>query len=572
MQELQNGTTLQEGKYRIEKMLGQGGFGITYKAVMKGSVTGSLGGMTVNIPVVLKEFFMDSVCLRVDGTRVSVPSTGSKEQTDRYRQKFIKEANNIASLSHPNIVQVMDVFEENGTVYYVMEYLEGGSLRQMMDKGALPEAQALEYIRQIGSALQYMHEEKHLCHLDVKPGNIMLTADGQAKLIDFGISKGYDKYGNETSSTPVGLSPGYAPLEQYQNALQDFSPVTDIYSLGATLLALLTGETPPEAAVVVNEDGIGECPSYVSPAVWQAINDAMEPKKKHRPQSMAKFLEMLDVQIDHERTVPTDGSGKEETKVVVEQQVAEETQVVNTPLTAPVEIVHVGNVSFKMIRVEGGTFTMGATSEQGWWSRFSDEKPTHNVTLSTYYIGETEVTQELWEEVMGSNPSKFKGSRHPVEMVSWEECQKFIRRLNQRTGLNFRLPTEAEWEYAARGGRKSRGYKYSGSSNPDDVAWYEENIGNTTLPVAQKHANELGLYDMSGNVWEWCQDWYGSYSSSSQTNPTGPSSGSTRVFRGGSWIDRAGCCRISFRDCNSSSSRRGSLGLRLAVACQEPGT
>ena len=312
MQELQNGTTLQGGKYRIEKMLGQGGFGITYKAVMKGSVTGSLGGMTVNIPVVLKEFFMDSVCLRVDGTRVSVPSTGSKEQTDRYRQKFIKEANNIASLSHPNIVQVMDVFEENGTVYYVMEYLEGGSLRQMMDKGALPEVQALEYVRQIGSALQYMHEEKHLCHLDVKPGNIMLTADGQAKLIDFGISKGYDKYGNETSSTPVGLSPGYAPLEQYQNALQDFSPVTDVYSLGATLLALLTGETPPEAAVV-NEDGLGDRPSRISSHIWQAIESAMHPKRKDRPQYMKAFLEMLEEkETDDEKTVPTNGYSKEE--------------------------------------------------------------------------------------------------------------------------------------------------------------------------------------------------------------------------------------------------------------------
>lgn len=294
MQELHNGTLLQGGKYKIEYMLGQGGFGITYRALMKGAVSGSLGGMTVNVPVVVKEFFIKDFCMRVDGsTYVSVPSTGSKEQTDRYRQKFIKEAKNTASLSHPNIVKVIDVFEENGTVYYVMEYLEGDSLRQLMENGPLPEQQAVAYIRQIGDALRYMHDEKHLCHLDVKPSNIMLNAEGMAMLIDFGISKSYDEKGNETSSTPVGLTQGYAPLEQYQNALHEFSPVTDIYSLGATLLALLTGQVPPEASIV-NEDGLGSCPPYISQKVWQAINAAMQPKRKDRPQHVSTFLDILD--------------------------------------------------------------------------------------------------------------------------------------------------------------------------------------------------------------------------------------------------------------------------------------
>lgn len=294
MQELYSGALLQSGRYKIEYMLGQGGFGITYRALMKGAVSGSLGGMTVNVPVVVKEFFIKDFCMRVDGsTYVSVPSTGSQEQTDRYRQKFIKEAKNTASLSHPNIVKVIDVFEENGTVYYVMEYLEGDSLRQLMENGPLPEQQAVAYIRQIGDALRYMHDEKHLCHLDVKPSNIMLNAEGMAMLIDFGISKSYDEKGNETSSTPVGLTQGYAPLEQYQNALHEFSPVTDIYSLGATLLALLTGQVPPEASIV-NEDGLGSCPPYISQKVWQAINAAMQPKRKDRPQHVSTFLDILD--------------------------------------------------------------------------------------------------------------------------------------------------------------------------------------------------------------------------------------------------------------------------------------
>ena len=221
------------------------------------------------------------------------------------------------------------------------------------------------------------------------------------------------------------------------------------------------------------------------------------------------------------------------------------------------------NLINNMVRVDGGTFTMGATSEQGSEAE-SDEKPAHQVTLSSFSIGKYEVTQEEWEAVMGSNPSYFKGKKLPVENVSWDDCQKFIRKLNQLTGKHFRLPTEAEWEYAARGGNKSRGYKYPGGNDIGSVAWYSGNSGSMTHDVGQKQANELGLYDLSGNVWEWCQDWYGDYSSSSQTNPTGSSSGSYRVYRGGSWIDDAGYCRVSNRSGGTPVYRGNGLGLRLA--------
>ncbi|MCQ2256581.1 MAG: formylglycine-generating enzyme family protein [Bacteroidaceae bacterium] len=225
----------------------------------------------------------------------------------------------------------------------------------------------------------------------------------------------------------------------------------------------------------------------------------------------------------------------------------------------------VKGVTFDMIRVDGGKFTMGATSEQGNDAQ-SDEKPAHNVTLNSYYIGKTEVTQELWQAVMGSNPSHFKGSKKPVENVSWDDCQKFISKLNSLTGKRFRLPTEAEWEFAARGGTKSRGYKYSGSDNIFSVAWYTDNSGGTTHEVAQKVSNELGIYDMSGNVYEWCQDWYGSYSSSSQTNPTGPASGSYRVYRGGSWSSNAWNCRSANRFKDSPGYGGYILGLRLSLS------
>ena len=240
------------------------------------------------------------------------------------------------------------------------------------------------------------------------------------------------------------------------------------------------------------------------------------------------------------------------------------TQDGTTPPSSQGRTFTIGGVQFKMIAVEGGTFTMGATSEQGK-DAWDNEKPTHSVTLSNYSIGETEVTQALWQAVMGSNPSYFSGSNRPVEEVSWNDCQDFISRLNTMTGENFRLPTEAEWEFAARGGNKSRGYKYAGSNTIDNVAWYWHYSNSETHNVATKQANELGLYDMSGNVWEWCYDWYGSYSSSAQTNPTGPTSGYSRVYRGGGWSTDAGYCRTSNRNHYTPSHRYKSIGFRLAL-------
>ena len=230
----------------------------------------------------------------------------------------------------------------------------------------------------------------------------------------------------------------------------------------------------------------------------------------------------------------------------------------------------VDGVRFKMVKVEGGTVMRGATAEQGC-DVYDNEKPAHKVTLSDFYIGETVVTQALWKAVMGDNPSFFEGDDNlPVEKVSWEDIvERFIPALNNKTGRTFRLPTEAEWEYAARGGNKSRGYKYSGSNDIDEVAWYLGNSGGKIHPVKGKKANELGLYDMTGNVWEWCHDWFGGYSSGAQTNPKGPDKykGSSHVQRGGCWCDDARFCRVSLR-CISTSMpgfRSSVLGFRLVL-------
>ena len=230
-------------------------------------------------------------------------------------------------------------------------------------------------------------------------------------------------------------------------------------------------------------------------------------------------------------------------------------------LTIPVK----NGISIEMVKVEAGSFDMGATPEMK--KPYDWEKPVHRVTLTNnYYIGKYEVTQALWKIVMGSNPSNFKGDNLPVENVSWNNCQKFISKLNKLTGKSFRLPTEAEWEFAARGGNKSRGYLYSGSNAIGDVAWYEGNSSFMTHAVGTKQPNELGIYDMTGNVWEWCQDWYDSYSSSPQTNPTGAVSGSYRVDRGGSWNCLARSCRASCRDRCTPDYRNNSCGLRLVLS------
>jgi formylglycine-generating enzyme required for sulfatase activity len=236
------------------------------------------------------------------------------------------------------------------------------------------------------------------------------------------------------------------------------------------------------------------------------------------------------------------------------------TQAVSSPGSSTFTV---RGVPFEFIFVPGGTFTMGATAEQGS-DAYDSEKPAHKVTLSSYSIGKYPVTQAQWKAVMGSNPSYFKGDNLPVERVSWEDVQEFIQKLNTLTGKNFRLPTEAEWEYAARGGNKSKGYKYSGSNNLDEVAWYGDNSGGKTHPVGTKAPNELGIYDMSGNVWEWCSDWYGEYSHTAQSNPTGPSSGSLRVLRGGSWNRDAGDCRVSLRTDSTPTCRSFNIGFRLA--------
>ena len=694
---LPEGAMLMDGKYRIVRKLGQGGFGITYLAEH----------VVLRKRVAIKEFFFQQFCERDDGTsHVTVPTVGNRELVEKFRRKFVKEAQLIASkLSHPSIVGVTDVFDENGTSYYVMDYIEGRSLSDIIkERGRIGEAEAIAIIDSVCRALAYVHS-RNINHLDIKPGNIMVEAEtGNVVLIDFGVAKQYDAAtGEATTTTPVGRSHGYSPLEQYKvGGVSQFSPESDIYALGATLYKMLTGTTPPEAGDVA-QDGLPPIPSDISASVRRAITAAMSTAKKDRPHTVAEFLGILhgktaggeeteveekkpkQKQDDIEVIVIDDGKGnsgnngnngnnegrasgssasghnlhpqpqpepaphpqrrkwlpwvvaagvaavvfvaimlfrpkpespipsdiiaavtsgtdtvsqQEQPQQPVQQPVqpqpahqqeqppvqpAQEQmqQPVQQPLQPQVqqqqeqqpvvqqpepERPQSNLPEIEMVWVSGGTFTMGATSEQGS-DAYNWEKPAHSVTLSGYYIGKYEVTQKLWKAVMGNNPSGFKGDNLPVENVSWNEVQEFIKKLNQMTGKHYRLPTEAEWEYAARGGSNSRGYKYSGSNNIGSVAWYTENSGSKTHPVGTKSSNELGIYDMSGNVLEWCQDWYSSnyYSSSSQRNPQGPASGSFRVGRGGGWLSDARSCRVSNRLGRVPGYWSGALGFRLVL-------
>ena len=632
------GTKLNSGKreYTIKKVLGQGGFGITYLASAKVLVD----NIPFEVLFAIKEHYLSTMNSR-EGASVVISNENNTEEIETSIESFLVEAHrlNRLSLNHPGLVRVNECFRANGTAYYVMEYVKGTSLRHYIkDQYAgkpLTEGEALSLFHQIAETVGYLHDNR-VTHLDIKPDNILMREDGSPVLIDFGLSKHYNKQGGPTSTTKMmGCSAGYSPMEQYVG-INSFTPEADIYALCATLLYMLTGKDP-RISTEMNETIIrNSLPTDTSTRTCDMIVKGMEKLKENRFHSITS-LELFGKgkepvfsaphdngdKTDRNKTKPLRKEEQKQEKFVKAEKngVADKkTERIKEPTSSPqfkpksfrwfwivsavaVVALVVGllwtansgqssqdgdkasqegeqanhytelpaeqkaiiqNLINNMVPVEGGTFTMGATSEQGS-DAWEYEKPAHQVTLSSFSIGKYEVTQEEWEAVMGSNPSRFKGAKRPVEQVSWDDCQEFIRKLNALTGKQFRLPTEAEWEYAARGGNRSRGYKYSGNDNLGSVAWHYDNSGNTTHPVGQKQSNELGLYDLSGNVFEWCQDWDGDYSSSAQKNPTGPGSGSDRVSRGGGWAFSARNFRVSNRGCYAPSARLDYLGLRLAL-------
>lgn len=610
-QMLPQGTLLHEGAYRIDSYLASGGFGNTYIAT----------NMAFGERVAIKEFFLRGQSERTQNMNSIRVTQGQELFFKEQQTKFKKEAQRIRQLRNSHIVRVHDLFDANGTTYYVMDFIEGESVAARIKAKSAPlsEDETIYILSQVLDALNDVHATG-LYHLDIKPDNILIDKNGNAFIIDFGASKQQSVNNDGVSRTSAfACTPEYAPLELTTGNVSNIGPWSDIYSVGATAYRMLTNQIPPKSdEIIVDRDAAFRFTENVSPKMRKFIRKCMDINYRQRPQSASDAMALLNSpQIYQPQLKPVDvpkSTAKPEqpktspssrpsnaTKVLTPEQPKVQSRpssepkritskkglIISTILAVAIvaivvvfattkstsgetiipedlqndtESFTVNGVQFSMIRVEGGTYTMGATSEQGS-DAWDDEKPAHSVSVDTFYIGETEVTQELWQAVMGSNPSYFKGSQRPVERVSWDDCQTFISKLNSLTGKNFRLPTEEEWEYAARGGNKSRHTKYSGSNDVGFVAWYDVNSGDQTHDVKTKQPNELGIYDMSGNVDERTGSyWRDDYNSSEDT--------SCRMFRGGSWYSSARRARVSCRDwCEPSGSSNG-LGLRLAVALQ----
>jgi len=452
------------------------------------------------------------------------------------------------------------VVELNGELLSTLE----GTATKMMRFGQYDyRVQAPDYLPEVGKVTVNDPKQKHVVNVRLKPNfaRVTLQVDNNAEIWVNGQKRG-------EGSWTGNLGAGTYEIETRKAGHRPQTTTRDIVATEGPQTIRLNAPTPIYSEADVNS----------SPAMADIYVDGQ--KRGQTPMLIEQLLvgqHQLRLSRqgyqDYSVTLTVREGETASVNATMTKQVAQAAPAVPASSTAPAaspssaggasRTFTVGGVSFTMIRVEGGTFQMGATSEIE--NPDGNQKPVHQVTLSTYYIGETEVTQKLWRAVMGSNPSKFKGKRRPVECVSWDDCQEFIKRLNQKTGQHFRLPTEAEWEFAARGGTKSRHTQYSGSSNLNDVAWYKGNSGSTTHEVKTKQPNELGIYDMSGNVYEWCQDRYGSYSSSAQTNPTGSTSGYSRVHRGGGWNSAAAHCVVGYRDYGTSLGAHYDVGFRLVL-------
>ena len=602
--------TVFANRYELQRLLGRGGFSEVWLAK----------DQWTHLNVAIK---------------VYAPGQGMEEDGMR---EFCGELAGVYDINHSNLLKPQHVDAWENMPYLIMAYCPNGSCAKLI--GKVTEEQMWKMIHDVASGLAYLHE-KGLVHQDIKPANVMIDEDGHYLITDFGVSsRARSTLRKSVISSTGGGTTAYMGPERFSKQPAP-TKASDIWSLGAMCFEMLEGEVPfgenggvsqkigadipdmnanisdalkftitkmlqketwdrPTASTLVewsvNPARIEVDRSIItSEKEHQENNKAGRPTVPHRNVSMSESETDNKPIIDEQQKEIVKGAkgnnkvwilvgvmavvicvlcvllfgGWEDNPVQIEDELIIEE--VGDTFQSEVETFTVNDVTFCMRLVEGGTFQMG--SENG----YEYEQPIHSVTLSGYYIGETEVTQALWKAVMGTTvrqqrdkadtswPIFGEGDNYPMFYISWNECQEFIIKLNQKTGRRFALPTEAQWEFAARGGNKSQGYEYSGSNNIDEVAWYWDNSSEQTHPVGTKMANELGLYDMSGNVYECCSDWYGDYSSSSQTDSTGPSTGSNRVDRGGGWSNNAGDCRSTDRNYISPDDRYGNLGLRLVL-------
>jgi len=558
---------LLDDKYRIGRVLGAGGFGITYLAVDE----------NLGLRVAIKEYMPRSDAVRSsDGVSILPGTVDDQDSFEFGLQKFVEEARVLARISekdNPRIVSIHGFFKANGTAYLVMRYLEGQTLSGLLKSkgGSLPENEAIVILTAMLDGLREIHSAG-LIHRDIKPQNVFITNDGGIKLIDFGAAR-YAQGAQSRGLTQV-FTPPYAPSEQY-SLRGDQGPWTDIYAVGVTFYQMLTARLPDDALSRLRD------PTFVGPhaatggkvskALDGVIAKAMSPEVGDRYRSVDEFFEALSLPSSVKLNYQEPPKQPHQTIVEARKQGQERIDADKAAMVEPYRVKRdaeedhqlivkgLGDIhhTLRFVHIPAGTFMMG--SSEGERPRFSDEAQ-HKVTLTRpFAMMVTPVTQSLWQFVMGNNPSYFMGPDLPVERVSWEDVQDFIQKLNKKLGIDsLRLPTEAEWEYACRAG--TTGTRYG---ELHKIAWYNGNSDGKTHPVGTKAPNAWGLYDMLGNVWEWCQDWYGDYPSGSVAGPTGPSTGSGRVFRGGSWSNGTRYQRAAYRGSDSSGHRYHDLGFRL---------
>ena len=507
---LQVGTIL-HGTYKIESYLASGGFGNTYLAK----------NIEFDETYAIKEFFVKGVCQRDgDSTTISVSNAENTNSFEQQREKFKKEARRLRSLSNPHIVKVYDLFEENGTAYYVMDYVDGENLSARLKRTNAPlaESEVRNYLNQILDGLEEIHNEG-MFHLDIKPANIMVDSHDVVKLIDFGASKQQSTVGGATMSTGISYTNGYAPSEQMAQSYDKFGPWTDFYALGATMYKLLTNQDPPSVSDLSEDETEDKHLALPMPNVSGEMKKLvawmMQVNRLKRPKNVGEIKKLL-------QQLFAATSNNEETKVSSSTQ-AQANLVSNEEETVwAVKADQTKSEADKHSSVNTSKAVMGKrrkillsifcfsflfsaiyleyakVQRDNVIANIANNMVEINKAGTKYSINKYEVTQEEWEAVMGSTPSYFKGANLPVENVSWYDCQKFIKKLNEKTGRNFRLPTTAEWKTAA-------SFGFPIFVNPR-CRWTSWNSDGRTHSVASWSSDGLGLFDMFGNVLEWTEE------------------------------------------------------------------
>lgn len=454
---LPNGYLLQKGKYKLKQVIGQGGFGITYKGIWYTEVKGSLGAMRTEVPVCIKEYFFKDYCARdAYSFRVKVHSDTGKLLFDKFKEKLIKEAKILSEVHHPYIVNVLEVFEENNTAYIVMEYIAGSSLKDKLAKeGILPEAEVLRYIHQIGEALQFVHQ-KNILHLDIKPSNILIDKDNNARLIDFGVSKRYDVGEQETSTTMLTLSKGFASIEQYDNeGIQSFSPCPDIYSLGATMYNLLTGKIPTESILRATRPLVR--PRELNPAISeqteQVILKAMEIIPSNRYQSVEEMMNALGGS-DYKKTTASAhpamsaGETEEETTLLYTTTTPEDDQeetVLNSSEDRVAGQVREKKSSHKMVAVTTSVLMLVAGSAAGLYYYEGKKNPPEQIVDQPVKEEETDslVAEDVPVEEAVEKPAADPRTTYPekkaeTSVVKEQKVEETVRKtesqVNKPTG------------------------------------------------------------------------------------------------------------------------------------------